>query len=235
MKLMMKSGARWLCVAVLQGTLSLVGCGSDSSTVAFGSSNVPSRPSADPSSVPAATPTTSATSEPRPPVPVRDAGAPAALSSSSEKPYDPNVKFDWPESVPSTGACLPGTYTGQFTCVLNPGGIFPPGTVTGPVTFQLQQSSSGEFLEIKDGTLTGQTTGVTFTSPLGGKLDCSKNTFHADATNGTFGVPPFSGTFAGTLDGKLDRPTQTLTGTWSLTATGSNLPCIGPWSAVRQP
>jgi hypothetical protein len=152
-----------------------------------------------------------------------------------ETTYDPNVRFDWPESAPSTGTCLPGTYAGQFTCELNAGGIFPPGVVTGPVTFRLEQSSNGEFLEIQDGTLTGQTTGVTFTSPLGGKLDCSTNTFHADATNGTFGVPPFSGTFGGTLDGKLDRPTQTLTGTWSLTATGSNVPCIGPWSAVRQP
>lgn len=214
-----------------------ISCGSDSSAVTFGAPNTQRPPSGDASSAPSAAPTAPASSKPEapPPVPVRDAGAPLPMSAPAETPYDPSVKFDWPESAPSTGACLPGTYTGQFTCVLNPGGIFPPGTVTGPVTFELAQSSSGEFLEIKNGTLTGQTTGVTFTSPLGGQLDCSTNGFHADATNGTFGVPPFSGTFAGTLDGKLDRPTQTLTGTWSLTATGSNLPCVGPWSAVRQP
>jgi len=152
-------------------------------------------------------------------------------SSDAGTRYDPDVTFGWPEADP-TLVCRSGTYTGQFNCQMSPGGPFPTGPYGGPVTFQLRQSANGEFLEIEDGTLRGTVAGlvVEFVSELVGKLDCKTNQFQAQVVNGTF----FGGTFAGMLAGKLDRSTQTVTGTWNM---GIPLapPCIGPFTVVRSP
>ncbi|HVU03615.1 MAG TPA: hypothetical protein VHE30_17775 [Polyangiaceae bacterium] len=156
--------------------------------------------------------------------------------AGSSYPYDPSVSFDWPETV-TQGPCLPGTYEGTFTCKLDFfAGIFVS-DITGPVNFTLAESASGEFLEIKDGTLAGTAnTTIKFTSPLSGKLDCSNNTFHADATAGTYSDAAFiNGTFTGGLDAKLDRATQILTGTWALTPSATSTPCAGSWTATRKP
>jgi hypothetical protein len=153
-------------------------------------------------------------------------------------PYDPSVSFTWPESNPPPGTCQPGTYKGTFTCEISfiPG--FPPGQVTGPVSFTLSPSANGEFLEIQNGRLDATASGTTpFGCDLIGKLDCATRTFHADAQNGTWGTPPFTGTFFGSMDGTLDGLTNTLTGTWALTpgtmAAPQGGPCNGPWTAVK--
>ncbi len=127
----------------------------------------------------------------------------------------------------------------QFTCELDLGDGFVVGTVSGSVAFTLEQSASGEFLVIRDGTLTGQEDfyGVMFDSPLTGSLDCATNTFHAevDGTYGSMGL--VMGTIGGTLDAQLDRTTQTLTGTWGVfgSSFASTIPCEGPWNAIKQP
>jgi hypothetical protein len=154
--------------------------------------------------------------------------------------YDPSVKFDWPESDAAAGKCEPGKYVGQFTCSLEfiPG--FPPGQVTGPVTFTLEPSANGEFLEIKNGRLDATANGTyPFGCDLVGTLDCSTFSFQATAQNGTYGTPPFGGTFFGDMSGSLDPLTSTLSGNWALTAgtmaAPQANPCKGPWTAVRQP
>jgi len=166
-----------------------------------------------------------------------DGGA-SARAVDGGNPYDPTISFTWPESNPPAGSCDPGSYTGTFTCDIAfiPG--FPPGQVTGPVTFTLSPSASGEFLEIKNGRLDATANGsINFGCDLVGQLDCATRTFHADAQNGTWGTPPFGGTFFGSMDGTLDGLTSTLTGTWSLTAgtmaAPTAQPCTGPWSAVK--
>lgn len=154
-------------------------------------------------------------------------------------PYDPSVQFDWPETMAQAGSCEPGTYTGQFTCELSfiPG--LPPTQVTGPVTFTLQPSANGEFLEIKNGRLDATANGtIAFGCDLVGKLDCATRTFTASAQNGTYGTAPFGGTFFGDMSGVLDGVTHTLSGQWALTAGTMAMPqaapCKGPWSAVKQ-
>ena len=146
--------------------------------------------------------------------------------------------FDWERTTPSGGDCSPGVYVGEFSCEIDTsGGLFPPGLVTGPIEFKLEESTSGEFLVLSEGTLTGITTfALTFTCNLEGTLECSNNLFHADAVDGVYGTPPFGGTFGGTLDAQLNRVTQTLNGEWALVAdTYADVPCIGPWNATLQP
>jgi hypothetical protein len=156
----------------------------------------------------------------------------ASPSSDAGTGYDPGVTFVWPEADPTRGVCRSGTYTGQFNCQMSPGGPFPTGPYGGPVTFLLKQSANGEFLEIEDGILRGTVAGwvVEFVSELVGELDCKTNQFQAQVVNGTF----FGGTFVGGLVGKLDRSTQTVTGTWNMGIPFAP-PCIGPFTVVRSP
>jgi hypothetical protein len=159
---------------------------------------------------------------------------PVMTASPPPYPYDPGVKFDWPETTPMGGSCRPGTYSGTFECAVDYGllGKMP---WSGVVTFTLAASSSGEFLEIKNGTLqVNAIGGPPLMADLSGKLDCSTNEFHASTMNGAF--------FSGILEGHLDRLTETLTGTWTLSADlgaggaeGTPLvSCMGTWSVVRQ-
>lgn len=57
------------------------------------------------------------------------------------------------------------------------------------------------------------------------------------ANNGM--IIPVGGTFAGQLDGSLNRATQTLSGDWALTVDGDmgmeQGTCTGTWTAVLQP
>jgi len=52
-------------------------------------------------------------------------------------------------------------------------------------------------------------------------------------------IIPVGGTFAGQLDGSLNRATQTLSGDWALTVDGDmgmeQGTCTGTWTAVLQP
>jgi hypothetical protein len=162
-------------------------------------------------------------------------------------PYDTSIHFDWPATAPMAGQCRPGTYSGTFQCSVGMAmGLAP--TFSGPVTFTLTESPSGEFLEISNGTLQATANGgITAKSDLSGRLDCNTNQFHANVENGTTSIL-FFGMFVGRLDGRLDRLTETLTGTWTLAADLGNFPngivpdsgapplfgCTGTWSVTRQ-
>jgi hypothetical protein len=162
------------------------------------------------------------------------------VEATGGAPYDPGIGFDWPETRPPAGTCAAGRYVGKFSCELTfiPG--FPPGIVEGPVTFTLEKSESGEFLEIKNGRLEATANGTyPFSCDLAGKLDCSNRSFQAKAENGTYGTAPFLGVFFGDMSGTLDGLTSTLAGQWSL-APGTetmplSMPCKGSWSAVLTP
>lgn len=231
--------------SVFVATVALSGCGASdgTSSVPSGDGNV--APPASTGPAPSATTTaTAAPTQTAPPAasssaPVPEGGAvplsgPASDAGLQVPAYDPSVAFEWPETVPNQGECKAGVYVGQFNCQYadptNP--AQPPIDVAGPVNFTLQESANGEFLEIADGHLDGSAfILLPFTADLTGNLDCSTNAFSAQAVNG---FSPAT-TFTGTLDGTLDRSTQTLSGTWSMlpdTVSGS---CDGPWSAVRQP
>ncbi len=176
--------------------------------------------------------------------PCECSGASSTIIGSGGETGDPSANrgtalFEWERTRPEGGDCTAGVYRGDFTCEIDTsGGLFPPGVVTGPIEFTLEESANGEFLVLSEGTLVGLTTfGLNFSCNLEGTLDCSTNLFHAEAVDGVYGVPPFGGTFGGTLDAQLNRVTQTLNGEWALAEHGAyaSIPCIGPWSAVLQP
>ena len=156
------------------------------------------------------------------------------------RPYDPDAGFDWPEAVDG-GKCQAGTYSGTYECQVTAGGFMFP--ITGQVSFKLEPSASGEFLEIKDGKLNASVVefGVTMTGDLAGKLECLTNRFTAAIQNGnyTFNLFPLPNPFLGDLSGTLDRLTSTMTGQWNLM--GQAPPgfmgpaCTGPWRVTLQP
>ena len=171
------------------------------------------------------------------------AGAGASGGTSTPdagRPYDPDAGFDWPEAV-DAGKCQAGTYSGTYECMVTSAGFMFP--ITGQVSFKLEPSASGEFLEIKDGKLNASVVefGVTMTGDLAGKLECLTNQFAATIQNGiyTFDLFPLPNPYLGDLSGKLDRLTSTMTGQWNLMgqAPAGFVPpsCTGPWRVTRQP
>jgi hypothetical protein len=156
------------------------------------------------------------------------------------RPYDPDAGFDWPEAVDG-GKCQAGTYSGTYECQVTAGGFMFP--ITGQVSFKLEPSASGEFLEIKDGKLNASVVefGVTMTGDLVGKLECLTNKFTAAIQNGnyTFNLFPLPNPFLGDLSGSLDRLTSTMTGQWNLMGQAppgfTGPACTGPWRVTLQP
>lgn len=156
---------------------------------------------------------------------------------------DPNAEFVWEETVPGQGACQPGRYVGTFTCnyvAMGGNPAMPLAIVTGPVAMTLEQSQSGEFLEITDGTLEGIAQLIFgFRAELQGTLDCATNTLDASALNGVygFGDPAIfpAGMFEGTLSGTLDRSTVTISGDWQMSVMNNGGNCDGPWDITWTP
>ncbi len=104
----------------------------------------------------------------------------------------PSVTFDWPESQPGL-TCKPGHYLGTFAGAWAPSLIvFPaPIPVTGNVDLWLAESQSGEFLDIKDGKVSGVANGTfPYSADIEGRLNCKtlkiENGF---LRNGLYTVP----------------------------------------------
>jgi hypothetical protein len=167
-------------------------------------------------------------------------GAGGTVTPDAGRPYDPDAGFDWPEAV-DAGKCRAGTYSGTYECMVDYGGAMIP--ITGQVSFALEPSTNGEFLEIKDGKLVANVVefGVTMTGDIVGKLECLTNQFSATIQNGSyaFNLLPLPNPFEGNLSGVLDRLTSTMTGQWHLMGTaplGFAAPqCAGPWRVTLQP
>lgn len=146
-----------------------------------------------------------------------------------------DLMWDWEETV--TGNCEPGRYEGTFTCTYVPMGGDPSmGTiVTGPIVMTLTKSTSGEFLEITDGTLEGATALIIgFRSQLSGRLNCATKEFGARAEMGLWGIGlALTNPFDGVLDATYDDVTSTLSGNWALNEMLTMGICTGPWNARR--
>ena len=165
-------------------------------------------------------------------------------------PPDPNVVFEWPQTLPGgDDICQPGTYTGDFFCVANAAfllDLVPPEEgaagipVLGPVTLTFERSMDGEFLEIRKGLLEGLALEAWgFVAELEGRLDCNTLEFEAHATSGIYGlglpVDVPMGTFGGTLSGALNPMTRKLEGEWKLVDDFGVQGCNGPWTASHTP
>jgi hypothetical protein len=174
---------------------------------------------------------------PTKPIPTGAGGAKTAPPPTSLPPVpsvqDAQAAFpDALGNVPPLNAsgCLPGAYTGTFTCpVVSQPGV-APAQVQGTLHFSLAPSTSNPFLmTVSSGAIESPNAAFTFTAGLSGQLDCITGAIHSDAT-GTG--------YAGRIDGQLDRATQFLSGLFWVSPTAAPLApasCAGTWNAQPIP
>lgn len=145
-----------------------------------------------------------------------------------------DLMWTWQETVADN--CEPGRYEGTFMCTYVGMGQDPSMgiLVTGPIVMTLAESENGEFLEITDGRLDGNTYGIiNFTSALSGRLNCATKEFGARAEMGLWGPFIPVNPFDGVLDARYDDVTSTLSGNWALNEMLTMGICSGPWTARR--
>ncbi len=184
-------------------------------------------------------------------------GVGGSEAGSSPASNDAPVSFDWvPQDKP---ACVPGLYEGEFSCdfymnaacdgPLDPTtGTGFQTTITGPIRIELVESESGEFLEIREGELSGVAMGgIAFGNALMGRLDCTTQRFEAEAVDGQYGLPDplcldgqhcilagTNSTYSGNLEGDYDDQALSIEGEWDLCAPGFGR-CPGPWTVRLMP
>lgn len=158
---------------------------------------------------------------------------------------DPSL-FNWPEGTADGGneqLCKPGHYVGTYQCDLAlPGMAADASTgfmVSGPVDLMLDQSQSGEFLEVSGGTLMSTAMGIfALAATVTGKLDCVSGRFSGALQDGTVSIPPFpsGGSFSGPMSASFSASGPGLSGTWTLIGGPQFFgeSCTGPWSATWQ-
>jgi hypothetical protein len=137
--------------------------------------------------------------------------------------YDPNVSFDWPDTTPTAGSCKAGSYTGTFAgTYLSPFAVLLPVPITGNVTHRLEQASTGEFFQIKDGRVEGTADTpigpVPFEADFVGELDCATaKLVNAELQNGTYNINGTIYNFAGPVTADYDKlANQFINGTWTV-------------------
>lgn len=171
-------------------------------------------------------------------------GGTDALVGAVTPPDNTNAAITFEDYVmpaPGGGDCKAGRYVGTFSCDYT-GGLSPtPFNVQGVVNFSLQTTANSEVLALQDGLLDGFGV-VFFFAYLNGELDCGTGDFAGTATDGFYGVlkgcagastdipgvncvitdksdpgyVPWTVTLTGSYMGTLDKPTNTITGTWSM-------------------
>jgi hypothetical protein len=176
--------------------------------------------------------------------PMPDAGDPAAQDVPLEylEPIlDPNVKFEWTETLPGRGTCRAGTYVGSFSCVTN---TFPPLPIDGKLAFTLEGSSEEQLLRITEGRIS-DLGDVLFSAELDGELRCLEHSFSAVTVNGMavdWAAPqvigqPFVPTFRSfdtTIEGNFDDQALVISGDWLMVNDTGDL-CDGQFSTTAAP
>lgn len=152
---------------------------------------------------------------------------------------DPDVRFEWTQTLPGAGTCRAGAYTGAFRCTID---TPLPLILNGTIALTLGTTGERQELEITDGRLAGvDTTGADLlTADVFGSLDCDLNRFSAHSANGH----AFPGTlvlplrafdqFDATLAGDFDSGSLTITGDFTMT-NGVGADCVGTFSARWSP
>jgi hypothetical protein len=153
--------------------------------------------------------------------------APAPLPT-----YDPNVHFEWTETVPGTVACEPGHYVGTFDGFYNT--LIP---VAGDIDMTLSQSQNGEFLEVSDGEMSGVANlTIPFSATVQGSLDCQGEHFDAQLIDGTYDAFGNVSSFEGPLVADYDTSThKMISGTWTVTEPNGTSGGTGTWEATWTP
>jgi len=89
---------------------------------------------------------------------------------------DPNVIFDWEETLPGLGKCGPGQYVGAFSCTLESRPTGPP--LVGQMTLTAAAPTDSETKLLVTGRL-ADPTGLFFGADVVGTLDCAMNKLEA--------------------------------------------------------
>lgn len=166
-----------------------------------------------------------------------DAGRPRA-----DEALDPHASFDWTQTLPGQGTCKPGTYSGTFGCTLVPDANIVTRFLapSGSVSLTLGPPNENQQLPVAHGELTGL-----YLASLQGALDCSSNEVQATSVDGrAIQLPGLMGggadgfvtfpTFSATLQGKLDRATLVIDGSFEMIS-DTGLSCTGTFRANAMP
>lgn len=139
-----------------------------------------------------------------------EAGAPDADASDAEidSGLDPNVTFDWIQTLPGQGMCGPGTFAGSFSCS-NEGRPAPP--IVGQLTIVVEPSGETESTLLVSGKLTDAFGFDVFSGTIAGTLDCTQNELDAITTDGKVNDLLMS-TFDTTMKGNYDPETLEIIG-----------------------
>lgn len=124
--------------------------------------------------------------------PAPEAGATGGNALTVEPGLDPDLRFEWKQSLPGQGTCKSGLYVGSFDCTV--AGPFGPVRVEGKMTFSLVGSDEAQVLELTDGNLS-DFTGELFSAGLDGTLNCVTKRVAARTLDGRakpmpVGIPP---------------------------------------------
>ncbi|MDB4985188.1 MAG: hypothetical protein JWN04_366 [Myxococcaceae bacterium] len=136
----------------------------------------------------------------------------------------------------TTGSCSAGHYEGSYDCTYKQQGPFglSSSTVTGAVSFDLAQKSSGDTFDVVAGTFAANPAAFqTIAGTMSGTLKCGRpfeGKLLKGMASGLFqlGSTTFTASLLATYDTKLTTFVQ---GTWSIPADGSNAGCDGSWNA----
>lgn len=129
---------------------------------------------------------------------------------------DPNVRFEWAETLPAQSMCGPAFFAGSFSCSLAGN---PLSTSAGQVFFTLTEGPEGTLL------LTGHLSDpldldfvTDFHIDLFGSLDCIENGLIAAGQNGKASGPfGLMFEFSAVLNGTYDPETREILGEVTLT------------------
>ncbi len=128
--------------------------------------------------------------------------------------------FEWERFVPTGGTCEPGRYDGVFDGFYQSGGSFVGIPVMGNVSFELGESTTGEFFEVSGGTMDGLALFVyAFTGEIVGSLDCTTGVFEGFMQNCSYTSPGGGPTeFEGPLRANYDPFNHAfVNGVWGVT------------------
>ncbi len=130
-------------------------------------------------------------------------------------------RFEWQRTMPSGGSCKAGHYEGTFDGNYVPAITFGFGTteITGTISFDLEETGSGEIFEINSGYLTGWALDLfPFEGEITGTLDCATgfaDGFLRNCSYIFFGLPAF---FEGPALGLYDKFNHVFVeGVWAVT------------------